>query len=889
MTSVTPGATAADSAQLRSELLDLVVEVTADHFRLHAPNGVLPASFGGHRVEADATADAITTLGLLHRCGIDELGGRPVVALLRTLLRGVDGRATHTFFSYRIAETVGGFGPWESNELLAPLSDVERHQVELACDSSDWIELLDDAVLPRNYAAVLARCEHARAELGLTVDTNRLNGLIDRLRTLLESNPRRYLDDSNHHVGRYDIYTADVWLFTEPLAARLGDVWTQGLRAAYALVDTVGADDGTAISWGRSIGALSLALTVELAAHAPEHDPERAGTWIARGLTATRNLRSWFSDGAIDAHRHRSPYGYRGPFRRLQMTFDVLGKLAWAAAVLGELDVPIASDPDGIRRRRDRLVTFEDDRPAAVWSARGDGPGVVVPFVGASRSDYLAAPRAPGVFEVPVDSELACWVPLACGPLQRLAPSGVPTEVRHGDGRVTARWDGLRDHFELDPEPRGATLPGDVQVTWELAGRGVRGRWDLRLDAAPPSLELMVPEVAGRPLRVDVQPHWPTTAHVDRVVVDGVAEWRSYTSEFAAVHEIHLDPAPTTAVTVTVTPKLRVATTELHHHYHRQLAAALADDVALTASPWGPLGDLTVDPDDVDVFHLHWPEWMAFDDRAEHRRIADDLVRRRIPVVWTAHNLTPHERRRDVYDPIYQCWADTADAVIHHSYDGRDRFLQRYGAGRARHVVVPHGHFGDVWADDLTERAVAEHALGLTPTALRIGLLGAPRADKLVGEFLTGVQRSSRRDLQVVCWSLDAHETAPDDPRIAIAVPYAMCDAATYALRLSVCDALALPFRPDGDMLGTGTVFDAIGVGLVSLTSTWGFLTEMLGDAAIVVGHRSDDIAAALDDLTDDRLADARAATLARREHLLWSDIGARTVEVFEDVVRRRR
>jgi glycosyltransferase involved in cell wall biosynthesis len=172
---------------------------------------------------------------------------------------------------------------------------------------------------------------------------------------------------------------------------------------------------------------------------------------------------------------------------------------------------------------------------------------------------------------------------------------------------------------------------------------------------------------------------------------------------------------------------------------------------------------------------------------------------------------------------------------------------------------------------------------------LRIGLVGAPRADKLVDEFLEGVRRSRRTDLKVVCWSLDADDRVPVDPRIAIAEPYAMVDEATYALRLSACDAIALPFRPDGDMLGTGTVFDAIGVGLVSLTSDWDFLTEMLGDGGIVVGHRADDIAAALDSLDDERIAAARAATLDRREHVLWSDIGARTIEVFEDAIRSTR
>ena len=39
-----------------------------------------------------------------------------------------------------------------------------------------------------------------------------------------------------------------------------------------------------------------------------------------------------------------------------------------------------------------------------------------------------------------------------------------------------------------------------------------------------------------------------------------------------------------------------------------------------------------------------------------------DLAARRVPVVWTAHNLTPHEKRPDVFDPIYQLWAEHADA-----------------------------------------------------------------------------------------------------------------------------------------------------------------------------------------------------------------------------------
>ena len=159
--------------------------------------------------------------------------------------------------------------------------------------------------------------------------------------------------------------------------------------------------------------------------------------------------------------------------------------------------------------------------------------------------------------------------------------------------------------------------------------------------------------------------------------------------------------------------------------------------------------------------------------------------------------------------------------------------------------MFPHGDFSSLWAPLRVERRVAEQALGLPPTGLRIGLLGAPRHGKLVDAFLEGVARSGRNDLQVVCWSLREDQVAPDDPRVAVAEPYGMVDERTYALRLSACDALAVPFDPDGGMQATGTVADALAAGLPGLVSDWWFLSEALGDAAIPVGHTADGIATA--------------------------------------------
>lgn len=880
----TPATTAGElAARIRAFTVDQVERLAARHL----PDWRIPGTYGGHRVEPDVAADLVYTLGHLYEGGVTTIAGGPPERAVAAVLSRVDGAGTHTFFSYRIAETVRRWGPWDENALLAGLTGPQRDQVARACDSTDWLELLEARVLPRNYAAVLARCELARLDLGLGAEPAVVDDLVARVHEVLAANPMHHLDDSNHGVGRFDIYTADVWLFTEPLADRLGPMWSDGLDTAVGLVETAMSDDGTAVAWGRSTGSLGAALTVELAALAvSDGRGDDPGRWVGRGRRAAARMPSWFSDGVVDAHRHRSPYGYRGPFRRLQLTLDLLGKLAWAANRLERAPAVTAASDADVDTARDVLVRFRPDDDASVWVHHDRAAGFVVPFVGASRSDYLAAPRAPGRYEVPVDSEIACWVPLAVVGARRLTTSGVPEAVQHEDGVVTARWRGLFADADLDPAPAEPILEGDVVGRYRAVGRGLRADWSIEVGRAPTALSFLVPERPDRPLRVEWAPGAGTTGTADTVVTSGIAEWRSFWSELTAVHQFDVDPSPSTRLTFTVTPKLRVASTAYGHHYHRSLYGPIGDRVWDRPSPWGPLGDTGVDPDSIDLFHLHWPEWVAFDDEPTHAGIIEDLARRNVPVVWTAHNLTPHEKRPEVHDPIYRRWLDAAHTVIHHSHSGRARFIERHGAGRGtRHVVIPHGHFGELWADHRLDRAEAENLLGLPPAGLRIGLVGAPREEKLVVEFLEGVTGSRRRDVQVVCWSLREDEAAPVDDRVAVAEPYAMADAGLYAARLSACDALAMPFDPDGEMLATGTVFDAIGTGIPALCSAWSYLGETLGDAAIVVGTRPDQVAAALDALDDATLAAARAATLSRREALRWDDVAARTEALFEDVL----
>ncbi len=878
----------AETHALGAELLAFTTETVTALVHHHFPEWRIPGTFAGHPVDADVRADLVYTLTHLATGGVTTVAGEPVEAVIGELLTGVVGRNTHTFFSYRIAETLLRVGPFAGNALLARCSPDQCAEVALATDSHDWIELLDTDLLPRNYAAVLSRCEHARHVLGLSEDATVLDRLIDRLAALLDQNPRRFLDDSNDGSGRYDIYTADIWLFCEPLAERLGPRWIEGARRALELVATVAGPDAAAIPWGRSTGVLATALTVELAALAlrPDLETDHTEAWARRGVDAFRATRRRFDpDGVIDAHRHRNQDAYRGPARRLQLTLDVLGKLAWAGAALRATPPVVIASRRDTYRSTDTVVAFEADRPAAAWVHTNAAGSVVIPFVGARRSHYLPVPHAPGTFEAPVDNDLVVWVPIVVEHGRTATTAELPNELSTEPHAVTARWNRLevmgRGLNGDPPAPRS----GSCTTTYRVERRSVVVEHALALDHLPDAIAMVIPETARAPLTVaftaDV-PHATT-----RVVVDGLAEWATPYSGLAAIHQIDIDPATSFHLTARVTPKLRVASTAHGHWYDRLLYAPIADRVVGMPSPLGVMADPATDLDDVELLHLHWPEWFGFDDPAAHRDLIATLADRGIPVVWTAHNLTPHDRQPEVYDPIYQQWADTADAVIHHSEWGRTRMLERYQfRADCRHEVILHGHFGELWplATTLT-RADAEARLGLPPAGIRIGIVGAPRVDKRVIEFLNGFAACKRDDLQVVCWSLRIDETAPVDDRIAIAQHYRGANEAIYATRLAACDVLAFPFDPDGDMLATGTVADAIGVGIPALVSDWPYLTEMLGAAGIPCGQTRESVTTAIEALTSEQVESARQATVALRPQFEWAPLAQRTAELFERVV----
>ena len=469
--------------------------------------------------------------------------------------------------------------------------------------------------------------------------------------------------------------------------------------------------------------------------------------------------------------------------------------------------------------------------------------------MGGPGADYAPSPRHPGTFDVPTDQPLACFVPLAWRGATRFAPGGPAAAVAHRPGGLDLDHDGLwSTSTPLGEVPE--RLEGRRRARYRVEGRSLVVDEDLVFAERPPgALAVLVPELPGRPLHVTAE--GPAVARLTTVDVDGLAEWRSVHGELRAVHQIELTPAPAVRFRWTVTPKLRVVSSAHHHWYHDCLYAPLADRVDARPVPYHLLDDperLARALAGADVLHLHWPEWLTGASARRARRVAAAVADTGIPVVWTQHNLAPHVAPDD--DELYRPWAALAAGIIHHSDWGRQVITERYEfAPGARHVVIPHGHWGPLMGDrDGIDRAQAERELGLTPCALRIGLVGAPRPGKHTQLLLDGFHAARRHDVQLLVLCLDG-ESVPDDPRIT-ALPYAEVPRDEYDRRLATIDVLALPLD-GGTYLTTGQAADAVGAGIPALTSPWPYLAEVLGGMAIPYGRTAADLAATIDGLDE--------------------------------------
>ena len=330
--------------------------------------------------------------------------------------------------------------------------------------------------------------------------------------------------------------------------------------------------------------------------------------------------------------------------------------------------------------------------------------------------------------------------------------------------------------------------------------------------------------------------------------------------------------------------------------YGGLLARALAPHGVALESGWA------IDPDwvraqhgRVQILHFNWIHRFYTDPdpavrRARFRKLVASLVLARrlgMRLVWTMHNLYPHE----VHDALLdrrgrQLICLLAHSVIAHCHRAADLLAQHFRRRHGVHVI-PHGHFMDVYPNTIT-RAAAREALGLPQDALVYTFLGHIRAYKGVERLLNVFETLPNERLRLVVAGRvhpSYRGALPDaagnmsDRRILFRPGQVPVDE--LQLYFNAADAAVLPFL---DALTSGSAITALGFGCPIVVPGVGCLTELVGDGRCGVLYdteRTSGLREAMEEMAARSGPAAREGARSRAMELGWEGIAERTLEAY--------
>jgi beta-1,4-mannosyltransferase len=297
-----------------------------------------------------------------------------------------------------------------------------------------------------------------------------------------------------------------------------------------------------------------------------------------------------------------------------------------------------------------------------------------------------------------------------------------------------------------------------------------------------------------------------------------------------------------------------------------------------------------------DVLHVHWPD-KALNARLLPARAAGGLAaialleaarRHGARVIWTAHNVEPHESRHPRLERWY--WKRVlprVDAVIHPSEAGRLALESRHPfLARRASSLIPLGHFRGMYSDSIT-RDEARRSFGIPPGARVVGFLGLVRPYKNVPHLIRTVRALPPEAGEVVLLvagepltaglEREVRAAAGDDPRVRLSLAHVPDDEIQRYLRAT--DLFVLPFR---EITNSSSALLALSFDLPVLVPSLGAMGELQSVAG------ADWVCTYEGELTPEILAAGlvwaghRPAGRPRLDSLAWPQIAQRTIAVYQ-------
>jgi glycosyltransferase involved in cell wall biosynthesis len=339
--------------------------------------------------------------------------------------------------------------------------------------------------------------------------------------------------------------------------------------------------------------------------------------------------------------------------------------------------------------------------------------------------------------------------------------------------------------------------------------------------------------------------------------------------------------------------------------YQRLLYEQLAaHGYRLAAEPDFKVGWLWARRRAVGLLHFHWPQAYWLHERgpswARHplcyvklglfalRLAAARLLGFR--VIWTVHQVYPHERARGRLDRVGALvLARFSHVLIAHDRGTQATVARELGRQARKLEIVPHGSYVGVYPPGRPRDAVRRE-LGVAPDSFLFLCFGDLRAYKDVDLLLSAFRSTVLADAALLVTGTVGSEgraervrtAARDDPRIRARLGFVPEDQ--VAELFSACDA-AVVARGDGGT--SGALILALSLGLPAVAARRAAYEDLLdGEAAgwLFEPGDADSLRRALERAAatdEEKLAAKRTAALTRASLFRWDEIGRTTARLL--------
>ena len=298
----------------------------------------------------------------------------------------------------------------------------------------------------------------------------------------------------------------------------------------------------------------------------------------------------------------------------------------------------------------------------------------------------------------------------------------------------------------------------------------------------------------------------------------------------------------------------------------------------------------------LDVLHHHWPHHDYYDDdagimRQQMRAFVRSMELARelgYKLVWTAHNIYPHNRRHQAID--HECRLEIcrlATAIIAHCDVAASNVRTTFQ--RTRNLfIIPHPHFIGIYPDTVT-REQARAALGVPSAAFAYGFFGGLLPYKGLESLMESFRRLPGDDSWLVIAGGNARQPefreairrrAAQHPRIVLRA-YDRAPSEDIALIMRAADVITLPFA---DTMTSGSLILALSWGKPVIAPALGCLPATVLPAAgrLFDPSADDPLYAAMLEARELDLAAAASAALASVRRFDWDEIAAATLRAYE-------